>query len=71
MRIALIAIMVALLAGPAYAQRGSGKQRQPDSKQQQTAEQKKKAKEAEDAYKAALKSFPNKKPPADPWQNVR
>ena|SRR5438552_1185758 len=71
MRIALIAIMVALLADPAYAQRGAGKGRQPESKQQQSAEQKKKARQVEEAYEAALKTIPDKKPSADPWKNVR
>jgi hypothetical protein len=71
MRYALVAIMVVLLAGAAYAQRGSGKGGQSESKQEQTAEQKKRAKQAEDDYKAALKTIPDKPPPTDPWKSVR
>jgi hypothetical protein len=38
--------------------------------QQQTAEQKQKAAEAEKAYKAALDKIPDKKK-SDPWGNTR
>ena len=71
MRIVLIALMVALLAVPAYAQRTHGKQQQQsEDRQQKNAEQQKKAREAEEAYKAALDKIPDKKP-ADPWKNMR
>jgi cbb3-type cytochrome oxidase subunit 3 len=70
MRIALIAMLVALLAVPAYAQRTHNKEQQSEGKQKQTEEQKKKAREAEEAYKAALEKIPDKKPP-DPWKNMR
>lgn len=70
MRFALIAVMVAMLAVPAYAQRMHGKRDQSAEKQQQSAEQQKKAREAEQAYKAALDRIPDKKPP-DPWKNMR
>jgi uncharacterized membrane protein len=71
MRLALVAVMVVLLAVPAYAQRTHGKKDQSEGKQQQPEEQKKKAREAEEAYKAALKKIPDQKQPADPWKNMR
>jgi hypothetical protein len=58
LRIALIIGLVALLAVPASAQRMHGKKDQSEGKQQSTAEQKKKAREAEEAYKATLRSIP-------------
>jgi hypothetical protein len=70
LRIALIIGLVGLLAIPASAQRGHGKRDQSEGKQQQTAEQRKKTREAEEAYKAALGKIPDQKPP-DPWKNVR
>jgi uncharacterized protein YdeI (BOF family) len=72
MRRALIAMMIALVAAPAYAQGIEGKQHRSKGKQaqSQTAEQKKKALEAEQAYKASLESIPNKASP-DPWKNMR
>jgi Ni/Co efflux regulator RcnB len=72
-RIALaIAATIALaapLAVPASAQRTREKQDQPEAKQN-IAEQRKKAKEAEEASKAAMDKLPEKKP-ADPWKNMR
>jgi hypothetical protein len=70
LRIALIIGLVALLAIPASAQRMHGKRDQSEAKQQQTGDQKKKRREAEEAYKAALDKIPDQKP-ADPWRNVR
>ena len=66
MRIVLIALMTALLVIPADArgQRDSGVQ------PQQTADQQKKTREEEKAYKDTLKRIPNQKP-ADPWGKVR
>ena len=69
MRLLLVAVLVALLVNPANAQRMRGKHR-TGAGQQQTAEQKKKAEEAEKAYKSALDKIPDKKP-ADPWAKVR
>jgi hypothetical protein len=69
MRIILAAIIVALAVLPAQAQHKRGKK--PDEAQQQlSAEQKKKALEAEKAYKAALDKVPDQKP-VDPWSNMR
>jgi hypothetical protein len=48
---------------------GKGDGKHPES-EQQTAEQKRKAAEAEKAYKAALDRIPDKKK-SDPWGNMR
>src|SRR5262245_30475977 len=59
----------AIATAPAYAQmRGKGGRH--SGSEQQTAEQKQKAAEAEKAYKAALDRIPDKKK-SDPWGNVR
>jgi hypothetical protein len=63
-----LGVLLAVLAPPAQAQHvGRSKK---SAATQQTAEQKKKAEEAEKNYKAALDSIPDKKP-ADPWGGVR
>ena len=70
LRIALAIGLVALLAVPASAQRTHGKRDHSEGKQQ-TAEQRKKARDAaEEAYKAALDKIPDQKS-ADPWKNMR
>jgi hypothetical protein len=59
----------AISTAPAYAQmRGKGGKH--SGSEQQTAEQKQKAAEAEKAYKAALDRIPDKKK-SDPWGSVR
>ena len=70
-RASIIALAsIAISTAPAYAQmRGKGGAKNPAS-EQQTAEQKRKAAEAEKAYKAALDKIPDKKK-SDPWGNVR
>jgi hypothetical protein len=61
---------IAMPTAPAYAQmRGKGGGKHPES-EQQSAEQKRKAAEAEKAYKAALDKIPDKKQ-SDPWGNMR
>ena len=61
---------IAMPSAPAYAQmRGQGGGKHPGS-EQQTAEQKQKAAEAEKAYKAALDRIPDKKK-SDPWGSMR
>jgi hypothetical protein len=58
-----------MLISPAYAQsRGKGSKR-PDSSQQ-TVDKKKKDAAVEKAYRDALRSIPDQKPP-DPWANMR
>ena len=62
--------LASIATAPAYAQmRGKGGAKNPGS-EQQTAEQKRKAAEAEKAYKAALDKIPDKKK-SDPWGSVR
>ena len=61
---------VALMTLPAHAQRGKGGQKEDPAAQAAAAEKKKKAREIDDAYKAALKGIPDK-PKADPWGSMR
>jgi hypothetical protein len=69
MRVFLAAAVIALLAGPAYAQTKSvpkyGDVDKAKSPQEIEAE-----KEAERAYKRSLGNIPDKGP-SDPWGNVR
>lgn len=69
MRVVLAAAMIALLAGPAYAQSQPvpryGETAKPKSPQEIAAE-----KEAEKAYQRSLGNIPDKGP-SDPWGNVR
>ena len=61
---------IAISTAPAYAQmRGKGGGKHPKA-EQQSAEQKRKAAEAEKAYKAALDKIPDKKQ-SDPWGSMR
>jgi hypothetical protein len=70
MRIVVIALAtIAILTAPAYAQ-GRGKASKASNGGQQTEEQKKKATQAEKAYKDALGKIPEQKT-SDPWANVR
>jgi hypothetical protein len=66
MRIALILLMMASLSISAQAR---GKQRSGEQPQQ-AADQQKKTREEEKAYKDALKRIPNQKP-IDPWSKLR
>ncbi len=73
LRLAAAAAFVALLAGPAAAQLSMpgidispGRASKP-----MTAEEKEKQKALDDKYKATMQSIPDKKPPADPWGNIR
>ena len=68
MRIVLIAFLLLSFAMPAFA-RGGGK-RSDSASQGNSAEQQKKSRDEEKAYKAALKNIPNAKP-ADPWGKMR
>ena len=61
---------IAMPTAPAYAQmRGKGGGKNPAA-EQQSAEQKRKAAEAEKAYQAALDKIPDKKQ-SDPWGSMR
>ncbi len=68
---AVICIAVALMMfTPAAAQRmGRGEKRTPQN-DAAALEKKKKAREIDDAYKATLKTIPDK-PKADPWGGIR
>jgi hypothetical protein len=66
MRVVLVALMMALLAIPAHAR---GKQRS-GAQPEQAADQQKKSRAEEKAYKDALGRIPNQKP-ADPWGKMR
>ena len=68
MRIFLAAAVIALLAGPAYAQKAIpryGEEDKAKSPQQIEAD-----KAAEQAYKRSLSNIPDQGP-TDPWGNVR
>jgi hypothetical protein len=66
----MVLASIAMPTAPAYAQmRGKGGGKHPAA-EQQSAEQKRKAAEAEKAYKDALGKIPDKKQ-SDPWGNMR
>ncbi len=72
MRAFLAALIITMLALPAYAQhmgggKGGGKR---NAGSQTSDEQKKKNAQQEKDYKAALDRIPDKKP-VDPWTNMR
>ena len=71
MRRVLAILVIMLLTLPAYAQRMGGKDHRSKDDQSQSAQQKEKNRKDDEAYKRALKSIPDKPPPADPWNNVR
>jgi hypothetical protein len=69
MRIFVVAMMIAVLTAPAYAQKKT-------DEKSEAAELEKRQKERqqqidENAYKAALERLPAKQPDADPWGNIR
>jgi hypothetical protein len=66
MRVALVALMVALLAVPAFAR----VKKQSPAQQQQNEVQRKKAEALDNNYKASLGRIPDQKP-ADPWGTMR
>lgn len=69
MRVFRLAAVIALLAGPAYAQTPSInllpelQSKTPEEKEQEAAQQK--------AYKESLRKIPDAKGSTDPWGNVR
>jgi len=70
MRVALAAVMIAALAGPAYAQSQAPvpKYGEPDKKK--SPQEIEAEKEAAKAYERSLSNIPDKGP-VDPWGNVR
>ncbi len=67
MRIVLMALLLVSLAVPAHAR---GKRDAGATQSQNTADQQKKSREEEKAYKDALSRIPVQKP-ADPWAKMR
>ena len=68
MRIVLAALMVACRLQ--FRPHARGKQRRGRASRSSAAEQQKKSREEEKAYKDALGRIPNQKP-ADPWSKMR
>jgi hypothetical protein len=70
MRVICAAAMIAMLAGPAYAQ-GKTPKTLEEMMDAKTPEQIEKEQAADRAYKDSLKKIPDAKTPADPWGNAR
>jgi hypothetical protein len=70
MRIVRAALLLALLAGPAYAQAIPGMNIIPEDRKRTPEELERDAK-TDKAYRESLGKIPNAKPAADPWGNVR
>jgi hypothetical protein len=70
MRILLAAAMIALLAGPAYAQDQKPIPKYGETEKDKTQQEKTADKDAEKAYERSLGNIPDKGP-TDPWGNVR
>jgi len=69
MRVIAAAVIVAFLAGPAFAQQKSIPKYGEEDKEK-TTEQKNAEREADKAYRRSLGNIPEQKP-VDPWGNVR
>jgi hypothetical protein len=71
MRVFLATVIIALLAGPAYAQSsGEHVQRYGETSKPKTPQQIEDEKQADKAYKNSLGNIPDKGP-TDPWGNAR
>jgi hypothetical protein len=70
MRVFRLAAVVALLAGPAYAQALPNLNLLPELKSM-TPEEKEAEAARDKAYKESLKKIPDAKAPSDPWGTVR
>ena len=70
MRIILAAAVLALLAGPAFAQNDDHVPRYGEEEKEKTPEQKRAEKASQDAYQRSLSNIPDKGP-SDPWGAVR
>jgi hypothetical protein len=68
MRVLCAAVMIALLAGPAYAQNAVPKY--GETEKDKSPQQKEAEREAERAYQRSLSRIPEK-PATDPWGAVR
>ncbi len=67
MRAFLMAMVLALLAGPVFAQGVN----LMGGERRLTSEEIEKNKAIDEAYKSTMKKIPDQKPNADPWGNVR
>jgi hypothetical protein len=63
-------VFVAVVAAPAPAQRTGGVRKQDPAAAAAAVDKKKKAREIDEAYKASLKTIPDK-PKPDPWGGIR
>jgi hypothetical protein len=70
MKVLRTAAMIALLAGPAYAQTQAPVQRYGEEDKEKTLNQKRDEKAAEKAYEQSLGNIPAKGA-TDPWGNAR
>jgi hypothetical protein len=71
MRILFAVAMIALLAGPAYAQSQAPVQKYGDPDPEKTQGEIEAERQAERAYKRSLSNVPNASAPTDPWGSVR
>jgi hypothetical protein len=70
MRVVLAAIVIASLAGPAYAQDAKQVPRYGEQDKDKTPQEKAADKAAQQAYQRSLGNIPDQGP-TDPWGNVR
>ena len=70
MRILCVAVVMGLLAGPAYAQ-SQPVPRYGETDKEKTPQQKAAERDTERAYQRSLGNIPEKAGTADPWGNVR
>jgi hypothetical protein len=70
MRVFRLAVVMALLAGPAYAQQTPNINLIPEL-QSKTPEEKEQEAQQQKAYNDSLKKIPDAKGSTDPWGNVR
>jgi hypothetical protein len=71
MRVFRLAAVMALLAGPAYAQMSTPNINLIPELQSKTPEEKEQEAQQQKAYNDSLKKIPDAKVSADPWGNVR
>ncbi|MGY3615565.1 hypothetical protein [Bradyrhizobium sp. USDA 10063] len=69
MRAFVVAVMIALMAGSAFAQEAVP--RYGDVDKEKSPSQKEEERNAERAYKRSLRNIPDKAGPSDPWGAVR
>jgi hypothetical protein len=70
MKVLFAAAVIAMLAGPAWAQSSSPKTLE-EMMNAKTPDQIEKERATDRAYKESLKKIPDAKAPADPWGNAR